>query len=334
MYTDHAEITSENILYLAEAARAYKIPGLQHLCGEFLEKDLNPDTVLGVLHQGLHFDDQNLITKCLDVIAESASDVLKATEFEDLSNGSLAYILDIEKMNCYEVELFQACTRWAQAEVQRQNRSPDAVREMLDSFIPKFRFPTMSLKDFSEEVVSTKLLTANEVALTYQQIITHSPLQDTPLIFENRGKPVQYVADVILQGNRSTTSRNSRGGSLTCFVNTKVTLFKIHSFVALSQYSSNQINIVQDGKTKSVNINRQTSHENPNLEMDVYVLSPTMKLEEGYFTVKPSNCYQRSCNDNTFMSSPIWQKMHHGSVEWWCKSYWTHLVGFQYKITP
>ena len=276
MYTDHAEITSENVLYVAEAPRAYKILGLQHLCGEFLEKDLNPDTVLGILEQGVYFDDQNLITKCLDVIAEAASYVLNATEFEDLSNDSLAYFLDIQKMNCYEVELFQACTRWAQAEVQRQNRSRDAVREMLESFIPKFRFPTMSLKDFSEEVVSTKLLTADEVALAYQQIITHTPVQDTPLIFENRGKPVQYVADVILQVYRSTRSPDD--GGLTCFVNTKVTLFKIHSTMRNPQ-DINEICVEQDGNSKFVSISRETSHEDPNINTYAYVLSSTVKLE-------------------------------------------------------
>ena len=237
MYTDQPEITAENVLFVAEAASLYKIPGLQHLCGEFLEKDLNPDTVLCILEQGVYFEDQNLITKCLSVIAKSASDVLKATEFEDLSNDSLAYILDIEKMNCFEVELFQACTRWAQAEVQRQNRSHDAVREMLEPFIAKIRFPTMSLNDFTDDIVSTVLLTAEEMALTYQQIISPTPQQATLFTFENRGKPVQYLADVALQGEPFRTG-DASDNALTCFVNTSVTLFMINSFVGVAYYST------------------------------------------------------------------------------------------------
>ena len=326
---------------MAEAARAYKIPGLQRLCSEFLLKDFNNDTVLSILQHGVYFDDQNLVTKCLDVIAEAASSVLKATEFEYLSNDSLAHILDIKKMNRFEVELFQACIRWAQAEVQRQNRTHDAAREMLEPFIPKFRFPTMTLEDFSEEVISTKLLTIDEVARTYQQIITQTPVQDRPLIFENRGKPVQYLADVILQGNRSTISGNFDGidniDSFVCFVNANVTLFKIHSLV-LDSPSSSEIRVVQNGNTTPVSITRQRSHKDSTLH--AYVLSPTLKLEQGYFTVRlrdhnPSHAWHWAiASYDVFNLSPMWQKKHHGSTEWWCRSDRTPFYGFQYKITP
>ena len=54
------------------------------------------------------------------MIAQNASSLLKSPKFVEITLKMLTYIVDIEKINCYEVELFRECVEWAKAECQRK----------------------------------------------------------------------------------------------------------------------------------------------------------------------------------------------------------------------
>ena len=123
MYTDKSNITPDNVLYIAAGASAYNLLGLQKLVTEFLQKDLSNETVFDILKHAVHFSYDDLIQKCVEMIAQDAFSLLKSPKFVEISLDMLTYIVDMEKMNCYEVELFRACVEWAKAECQRKNCS-------------------------------------------------------------------------------------------------------------------------------------------------------------------------------------------------------------------
>ena len=123
MYTDKSNITPDNVMYIAATASSYNLLGLQKLVAEFLQKDLSNETVFNILKHAVHFSYDDLIQKCVEMIAQDASSLLKSPKFVEITLEMLTYIVDMEKINCYEVELFRACVEWAKAEYQRKNCS-------------------------------------------------------------------------------------------------------------------------------------------------------------------------------------------------------------------
>ena len=123
MYTDKSNITPDNVLYIAAGTSSYNLLGLQKLVVGFLQRDLSNETVFDILKHAVHFSYDELIQKCVEMIAQDASSLLKSPKFLEITMEMLTYILDIEKINCYEVELFRACVEWAKAECQRKNCS-------------------------------------------------------------------------------------------------------------------------------------------------------------------------------------------------------------------
>ena len=125
MYTDKANITPETVTYIAAVAHSYDLMGLQKLCEEFMQEYLSEDTVFDILKHAIHFSYFDLIQKCLDMIAKTGSFFLKSPKFTEITLDVLTHIVDIPKINCFEVQLFKACVRWAEAECQRKNCSTD-----------------------------------------------------------------------------------------------------------------------------------------------------------------------------------------------------------------
>ncbi len=180
MYYDEAEITAENVLYLIQAAKKYKVAMLSHECSLFLNEKLDANNVFGILEHSIYFKDQWLIDKCLMLITNEGSVALKSKPFSKLSSEAISRVLSMNKINTKEVDIFKAIIVWAEAECERKGLAANAtnLRQVIGPNLFKIRFPTMSVEEFADTVVPTNILSIGEGYAVFQYLACSDKPED------------------------------------------------------------------------------------------------------------------------------------------------------------
>ena len=127
-----------------------------------------------MLHQSLTFADEGLRDRCLSYVRSSTNDVLSGQQFVDVSEDVLTMIVDQSQLSVLEVDLFRACVDWSKKQLRRDDSDAavdgPALRRTLHNILPRIRFPTMSLEQFSTAVVPLGILTTDETCELYQYL--------------------------------------------------------------------------------------------------------------------------------------------------------------------
>ena len=148
-------------------AKKYLVTPLANKCVTYLERAINPDQVCILLEQSLKFRCDELTAKCLAFTAENTGDVIRNDAFLRVNRDTLSRIVQLEKINATEVELFIKCVDWANA--QRYDvKLP--LREKLQLILPFIRFPTMTQEEFATEVVPLNILKQDEELNVYRNL--------------------------------------------------------------------------------------------------------------------------------------------------------------------
>ena len=103
--------------------------------------------------------------RCLDVIDSQAEEALRSDSFIEIDYQTLEQILGRDTLRTNETIVFEAATRWAEAECTRQGRDVDSeqCREVLRDALYLLRLPTMSLNEFANGALQSGVLSKQEI---------------------------------------------------------------------------------------------------------------------------------------------------------------------------
>ncbi|KAK2192994.1 hypothetical protein NP493_19g13007 [Ridgeia piscesae] len=185
LYSDEVELSDDLVLPILYIGKKYIIPALTTKCTTYLEEHLHPDNVCLIYEQSLLYDETTLIEKCVLFIETRTEDVLHSSSFTDIPLALLTRILQFECLTISELELFQACLRWAQSECKRHNKDtcPRNKRKILGDAIYLIHFPSMSLKEFSRVVARSGILTAEEKCSVFEYLTCEEDCDSHALLF-------------------------------------------------------------------------------------------------------------------------------------------------------
>ncbi|PBC25767.1 BTB/POZ domain-containing-B [Apis cerana cerana] len=191
-----------------DAAHQYLCPELARLAVQYLERNLNSNTVLEI-YQGLSLyanhitsglnrssnlptappapgDDAGeiaavctrLLTACLNVIDSEPEAVFDQEHFEELNSA------EVEELACRdslrlanESTLFHALDRWAASECRRNGVEPSASNKrsaLSDDVWYSVRYPLMTDREFIEGPMASGILSSEESAYIVARILGHT----------------------------------------------------------------------------------------------------------------------------------------------------------------
>jgi hypothetical protein len=173
LYTEECTLTADNVVAIMYLANKYNIPSLNKKCVNFLLENLNTANVLDILEPATRFKEKELKKQCLKLIQSNTSEVVDSRGFNDMSQTTLAILLNQDKLKIPEVKLFQAVLKWIHLQCSRKNLEPTHKnrRSIIGEAIYGFRFFGMSHAEFIQHVSKSGLLTAEEINLIYEKFL-------------------------------------------------------------------------------------------------------------------------------------------------------------------
>ncbi|KAL3120098.1 hypothetical protein niasHT_003350 [Heterodera trifolii] len=173
-------LDDNNWLDVLKAANKYNITGLVKKCVDFPIKKL--PNVFVAFEQALLRNLEDFALRCLRYIDQN--ELMKSEAFLQIDQSLLCVILEKDELRSSEIEIWNTALRWADEQC-RQNEiecSAENQRKMLGQALFNIRFPLIPKVDFTKSVVSTNVLTTEEVDSIYQHY-SHTNLSDAPGLF-------------------------------------------------------------------------------------------------------------------------------------------------------
>ncbi|CAC5394648.1 BTBD9 [Mytilus coruscus] len=164
VYTDDVIITEANSIDLLKAAHKYEFEGLLIKCQNYLHRETNIDNSCSIFSWGRHLELSSLTEKTLDFIVDNADDVFKTEGFLSLSNDDLHTLLSREDICAFEEEIITAAIKWAKNKCKQEmvETNGQTMRQALGTVIYTLRIPLLSLEEYSDTVVKSRILSEEE----------------------------------------------------------------------------------------------------------------------------------------------------------------------------
>ena len=90
----------------------YGIEDLKKLCIDFFKSTLTVDTVCEALQAAISYNNSDLKKTCLGFVERNTLGVFKSRTFVEMSEESLSYILQSDKLKADESEVLNAVKEW------------------------------------------------------------------------------------------------------------------------------------------------------------------------------------------------------------------------------
>ncbi|XP_012350263.1 uncharacterized protein LOC100864627 [Apis florea] len=227
-----------------DAAHQYLCPELARLAVQYLERNLNSNTVLEI-YQGLSLyanhitsglnrssnlptappapgDDAGeiaavctrLLTACLNVIDSEPEAVFDQEHFEELNSA------EVEELACRdslrlanESTLFHALDRWAASECRRNGVEPSASNKrsaLSDDVWYSVRYPLMTDREFIEGPMASGILSSEESAYIVARILGHTRNDESEELRNSIGGPLPRLTSTPRVGVRTYEDQSCR----------------------------------------------------------------------------------------------------------------------------
>ncbi|XP_076060387.1 BTB/POZ domain-containing protein 6-like isoform X1 [Oratosquilla oratoria] len=166
MYMDDMDLESvELALEVYAAAHKYQLEAAMNCCSQYIVSNMTPDITLAALEASVLFEDEDIKSKCNEMLHDSPDDVMSAKCVNFLKKETLKNLLQEQNLTVTsEVVLLNAVIDWGKAQLQRRGEeySGSALREEIEDLLKEVRFLTISCEEFIDKVIDTEVLSHTE----------------------------------------------------------------------------------------------------------------------------------------------------------------------------
>lgn len=184
IYTRHVDLNDKTkVIPLFLAIKKYELTQFSDWVAKQIVGHLSIDNVMKMYE---FFNDHNkpeVTSKIGLFIQNNAMLILKDESFIEIQRQTLKFVLSQQQLNAAEIQLFQACIRWAKAECERNSITdpiPAQLRKALGDELFLLRIPTMLANHFLEGPVASGLLDMKEQYEVLEYIVASQKSADTP----------------------------------------------------------------------------------------------------------------------------------------------------------
>lgn len=171
IYLPEIKLSTKNFEEVIRLADKYDMVGSLGACIEYLESQVTSENAVMVYQLAISHENVKLRQFCETIIMISTKDVLKSDAFLQCEQNVVEQILQMDKLECNEIELFVACMKWAAFSCQKigvDEKNSKNLKNQLGNCFRLIRFGAMDEKSVCE-------ILANEI---YMDLFTRDELAD------------------------------------------------------------------------------------------------------------------------------------------------------------
>ena len=149
--------------YLADR---YDVPSLVTKCLDFLDGAMKPLNAFDIIPHARKLNAEKLEESCWEVIDYNAKDIINDNSFSELSHELLLEFVKRSSLRIDELSLFKAVDRWATKRCADETKAVNGAskRSLLgEDLVEHIRFQAMSPQEFSDVVITSDLLSKDEI---------------------------------------------------------------------------------------------------------------------------------------------------------------------------
>lgn len=228
IYLPEITFTLENVEEVVRLVDKYDMSDCLDLCVSFLHSKLTSENALLIYRMAILLENSTLKAYCEKVIRKFTKDVLKSKGFLHCERKVVEHILKMNESECSELELFNACIKWAISSCQRNKldeNCPKNLKNELGNCFYLIRFGAMNGKEICE-ILSNKV---------YKRMFYADELIDlmrTKFDETFRSEILKYEKRLMLAKKPIEWQRSGLNGN--CFLNTQESVwFSISKYVFL-----------------------------------------------------------------------------------------------------
>jgi hypothetical protein len=171
VYTDEVSVDSSNVAQYIDVGKKYQIEKLQMLCSKFMTADINMDNALELFQiaPDLLGDEEF----GLEFIRENSEEVFASPGILTLNKDRFITLLKDDGLGIEEVELFNCCRKWAEAQVKaegKDEKNVDLLQVHLKDVLPLIRFPIMDVTEIATHVATSGLLAQQDLLQLFKYV--------------------------------------------------------------------------------------------------------------------------------------------------------------------
>lgn len=151
-YKDRVNLTMDNIETVLDLAQQSLNDEFVDICIDFLKNVITTNSVCSVYRLAILYDIGPLRRDCEKLIATKTLDVFASYDFQQCNPDVLMYILKLNTLKCTEMEVFDICIAWAQADCFQKDLNdpnPKHLRESLGDCVYQIRFSSIDAEKFA-----------------------------------------------------------------------------------------------------------------------------------------------------------------------------------------
>lgn len=140
IYTNSCRLSQSIVVDVLASAIEYGLEGLVRCCVEYIS-DPNVDTVCEAIQAAITYKQNDLRDTCMTFIEENTDAIFKSPHFAELSEDSLAYIIQSDNLQADEADIYEAVKEWGTVNMVITESS---LKECLKKVVGHVRFPMLS----------------------------------------------------------------------------------------------------------------------------------------------------------------------------------------------
>eukprot|EP00051_Salpingoeca_urceolata_P005861 m.78205 g.78205 ORF g.78205 m.78205 type:complete len:296 (-) comp14575_c0_seq2:129-1016(-) len=174
IYTNSCSLQQAIVVDVLASAVEYGLQGLVLSCVEFISQGLSVDTACEAMQAAITYKQTDLRDLCMQFIEDNTEPVFKSRTFVEMSEDTLAYILQSDKLEISEKEVLTAVKEWGTVNSVVSGRS---LGEVCATVIEHVRFPLLdaeTLTKLEAENEKQQLVPVRLVAKAWKFHATHN----------------------------------------------------------------------------------------------------------------------------------------------------------------
>ncbi len=153
IYTDKINLNDDNVFEILQKSNYFGLPGIEKECFKYVERHLNVSTVPWIYHQLFYTAPScKLLSSCRQYIRIQPLQFFASEYFEKISVDELKSIIEMDPINCSELDLFQAVIKLSRAQCVATGIELSGAnqRRIVDGIEKLLRLETLSEIEFDK----------------------------------------------------------------------------------------------------------------------------------------------------------------------------------------